>query len=216
MQPMVEEFAAAVADIEVAEPRIGLVSNVTGRLAGAGYGSPQYWAAHVGAPVRFFDGVRAAEAAGAGLFVELGPGAALTGGGGPIAEHRAGRIGAHHGQGSARDGITAGRDRPVVHPRPRPELGGRVRRAEPGKGGIADVRLCAAEVLVGRRQRRGRRPPRPPEHPTWRSGCTDWRPRTSTVCCWSWSASMRRRSWGIRAATPSTTIALSGTSDSTR
>lgn len=78
MQPMVAEFSAAVAGIEVGEPRIGLVSNVTGQLAGAGYGSPQYWAEHVGRPVRFFEGVRAAEAAGAGVFVELGPGAALT------------------------------------------------------------------------------------------------------------------------------------------
>ncbi|OBH53215.1 polyketide synthase [Mycobacterium mantenii] len=78
MQPMVEKFSAAVADVEVGQPRIGLVSNVTGQLAGAGYGSAQYWAAHVGQPVRFFEGVRAAEAAGAGVFVELGPGAALT------------------------------------------------------------------------------------------------------------------------------------------
>ncbi|MEB4211037.1 type I polyketide synthase [Mycobacterium sp. 94-17] len=78
MQPMVAEFAAAVAGIEVGTPRIGLVSNVTGRPAGAGYGSPRYWAAHVDAPVRFFDGVRAAESAGAGIFLELGPGAALT------------------------------------------------------------------------------------------------------------------------------------------
>ncbi|WP_406815816.1 type I polyketide synthase [Mycobacterium sp. M23085] len=78
MQPMVAEFSAAVADIEVGEPRIGLVSNVTGRLADARYGSPGYWAEHVGRPVRFFEGVRAAEAAGAGVFVELGPGAALT------------------------------------------------------------------------------------------------------------------------------------------
>ncbi|OMB93636.1 type I polyketide synthase [Mycobacterium colombiense] len=78
MQPMVAEFSAAVAGIEVGEPRIGLVSNVTGQLAGAGYGSPQYWAEHVGRPVRFFEGVRAAEQAGAGIFVELGPGAALT------------------------------------------------------------------------------------------------------------------------------------------
>jgi acyl transferase domain-containing protein len=78
MQPMVAEFSAAVTGIEVGAPRIGLVSNVSGRLAGAGYGSPEYWAAHVGQPVRFFDGVRAAEAAGAELFVELGPGAALT------------------------------------------------------------------------------------------------------------------------------------------
>lgn len=78
MQPMVAEFAAEVADVEAREPRIGLVSNLTGRPAGAGYGSPQYWAAHIGQPVRFFEGVRAAEAAGAGIFVELGPGAALT------------------------------------------------------------------------------------------------------------------------------------------
>jgi acyl transferase domain-containing protein len=78
MRPMVAEFSAAVAGIEVGAPRIGLVSNVTGRLADAGYGSPQYWAAHVGQPVRFFEGVRAAEVAGAELFVELGPGASLT------------------------------------------------------------------------------------------------------------------------------------------
>ncbi|OBK66680.1 type I polyketide synthase [Mycobacterium sp. 1165178.9] len=78
MQPMVADFSAAVAGIEVGAPRIGLVSNVTGRLAGAGYGSPQYWAEHVGQPVRFFEGVRAAEAAGAELFVELGPGTSLT------------------------------------------------------------------------------------------------------------------------------------------
>ncbi|OBI43345.1 type I polyketide synthase [Mycobacterium colombiense] len=78
MQPMVAEFSAAVAGIEVGEPRIGLVSNVTGQPAGVGYGSPQYWAEHVGRPVRFFEGVRAVEAAGARIFVELGPGAALT------------------------------------------------------------------------------------------------------------------------------------------
>ncbi|CAM3204972.1 Polyketide synthase [Mycobacterium colombiense] len=78
MQPMVAEFSAAVAGIEVGEPRIALVSNVTGQLAEDGYGSPRYWADHVGHPVRFFEGVRAAEAAGAGIFLELGPGAALT------------------------------------------------------------------------------------------------------------------------------------------
>lgn len=78
MEPMVAEFSAAVTGIEVGLPRIGLVSNVTGQLAGPGYGSPQYWAEHVSRPVRFLEGVRAAEAAGAGVFVELGPGTALT------------------------------------------------------------------------------------------------------------------------------------------
>ncbi|OBI97942.1 type I polyketide synthase [Mycobacterium sp. 1465703.0] len=78
MAPMIAQFSAAVADVEAAPPRIELVSNLTGELAGAGYGSPQYWVEHVGQPVRFFEGVRAAEGAGAAIFVELGPGAALT------------------------------------------------------------------------------------------------------------------------------------------
>ena len=78
MEPMLEEFAAVVADIEPRRPRFGLVSNLTGQLADAGYGSPRYWVQHVREPVRFFEGVCAVEAAGAEIFLELGPGAALT------------------------------------------------------------------------------------------------------------------------------------------
>ncbi|MCA2241551.1 acyltransferase domain-containing protein [Mycobacterium sp. WUMAC-067] len=78
MEPMLDEFSAVAAGIEPRRPRIGLVSNLTGLLADAEYGSAQYWTEHVRQPVRFFEGVRAAEAAGAATFVELGPGAALT------------------------------------------------------------------------------------------------------------------------------------------
>ena len=78
MEPMLAEFAGAVAGVQVGSARIALVSNVTGQLAGPGYGSVQYWVDHVRRPVRFFDGVRAAEALGADVFVEVGPGAALT------------------------------------------------------------------------------------------------------------------------------------------
>ncbi|AFE16558.1 putative polyketide synthase pks9 [Mycobacterium tuberculosis RGTB327] len=46
MDPMVEEFSKVLADVCVRAPRIGLVSNVTGQLAGAGYGSPAYWVEH--------------------------------------------------------------------------------------------------------------------------------------------------------------------------
>ncbi|MBV8786932.1 MAG: polyketide synthase dehydratase domain-containing protein, partial [Mycobacterium sp.] len=60
------------------QPRIALLSNLTGQLAEPDYGSAQYWVDHVRRPVRFFDSVRAAEALGASVFVELGPGAALT------------------------------------------------------------------------------------------------------------------------------------------
>ncbi|OBK49886.1 type I polyketide synthase [Mycobacterium sp. 1081908.1] len=77
MEPMIQTFEAAVADIAPQEPRIPLVSNVSGQLAGPGYGTARYWAEHVRRPVRFADGVRAAEASGAGVFVEVGPGGGL-------------------------------------------------------------------------------------------------------------------------------------------
>ena len=75
---MLEEFAHLVADVEARQPRIRLVSNVSGQLAGPGYGSAHYWVEHVRQPVRFFDGVHAAEALGAAVFVEVGPGGGLS------------------------------------------------------------------------------------------------------------------------------------------
>jgi acyl transferase domain-containing protein len=78
MEPILEEFGQLVAEVSADQPRMGLVSNVTGQLAGHGYGSPQYWVEHVRRPVRFVEGVLLAESLGAGVFVEVGPGAALT------------------------------------------------------------------------------------------------------------------------------------------
>jgi acyl transferase domain-containing protein len=78
MEPMLEQFAELLAGVSAGEPRIGLVSNLTGQLAGPGYGSAEYWVEHVRRPVRFVDGVRAAESSGAGVFVEVGPGRGLT------------------------------------------------------------------------------------------------------------------------------------------
>nr|AXL06108.1 polyketide synthase [uncultured bacterium] len=79
MEPMLAAFAAELAGITWQAPEIPVVSNVTGRPAGPGeLADPAYWAEHVRAPVRFADGIAAAVAHGAALFVELGPGAALT------------------------------------------------------------------------------------------------------------------------------------------
>jgi acyl transferase domain-containing protein len=78
MEPMIEQFSDVVAGVSAGVPRVRLVSNVTGQLAGAGYGSAQYWVEHVRRPVRFADGVQLAESLGAGAFVEVGPGGALT------------------------------------------------------------------------------------------------------------------------------------------
>lgn len=77
MEPIRTEFAAALAEMMVFEPRISLVSNVTGQLAGPGYGSADYWAEHVRQPVRFADSVRLAESSGARVFVEVGPSGGL-------------------------------------------------------------------------------------------------------------------------------------------
>ncbi|MCV7428484.1 type I polyketide synthase [Mycobacterium montefiorense] len=78
MEPILEEFAQLLAGVSASPPRISLVSNLTGQLAGPGYGSPQYWVDHVRQPVRFADGVHAAESLGARAFVEVGPGRGLT------------------------------------------------------------------------------------------------------------------------------------------
>ncbi|MGW3967169.1 SDR family NAD(P)-dependent oxidoreductase [Amycolatopsis sp. NPDC005003] len=79
MAPMLAEFAAELAGVTWHEPEIPVVSNVTGRLAEPGeLTEPGYWAEHVRRPVRFAEGVAAAAESGAAVFVELGPGAALT------------------------------------------------------------------------------------------------------------------------------------------
>ncbi|MEU0744696.1 type I polyketide synthase, partial [Streptomyces sp. NPDC006134] len=80
MEPMLDGFAAELAGLEWHEPEIPVISNVTGRLAGPGeLTAPGYWAGHVRRPVRFAEGIAAAVGCGGALFVELGPGAALTG-----------------------------------------------------------------------------------------------------------------------------------------
>ncbi|WP_210583634.1 type I polyketide synthase [Streptomyces sp. GESEQ-35] len=80
MEPMLADFAAELADVEWQTPEIPVISNVTGRLAAPDeLTDPEYWAGHVRRPVRFAEGIAAAAEYGGTLFVELGPGAALTG-----------------------------------------------------------------------------------------------------------------------------------------
>ncbi|MGW1607558.1 type I polyketide synthase, partial [Streptomyces eurythermus] len=74
MEPMLDDFRRVVGTLSFAEPRIPVVSTVTGREVTAGeWGSPEYWVEQVRRPVRFLDAVRTMEAAGAGTFLELGP-----------------------------------------------------------------------------------------------------------------------------------------------
>ncbi|MFE9780489.1 SDR family NAD(P)-dependent oxidoreductase [Streptomyces sp. NPDC005775] len=77
MEPMLDEFRAVAAQLTFNEPRIPVVSTVTGTLS-SDWQSAEYWVDQVRRPVRFADAVVAAEALGARTFVEIGPDAVLT------------------------------------------------------------------------------------------------------------------------------------------
>ncbi|WP_344646587.1 type I polyketide synthase, partial [Winogradskya consettensis] len=79
MDGVLDEFRAVLAGLTFHEPRIPVVSNVTGVTAGAEQlRSPEYWARHIRATVRFHDGVRHLEGYGVTDFLELGPDGVLT------------------------------------------------------------------------------------------------------------------------------------------
>jgi malonyl CoA-acyl carrier protein transacylase/acyl carrier protein len=79
MEPMLADFREVVATLDLHEPALPVVSDVTGRPVGTGeLTDPEYWVEHVRRTVRFADGVQALRGLGVSRFVEVGPDATLT------------------------------------------------------------------------------------------------------------------------------------------
>jgi acyl transferase domain-containing protein/NADPH:quinone reductase-like Zn-dependent oxidoreductase/acyl carrier protein len=79
MTEVFDEFAAAIAEIRFREPRITLISNLTGEVARrAEVGRTEYWVRHIGEPVNFVAGMHTVEQRGRHVFIEVGPSTALT------------------------------------------------------------------------------------------------------------------------------------------
>ncbi|MFE3960579.1 SDR family NAD(P)-dependent oxidoreductase [Nocardia sp. NPDC059091] len=78
MEPMLAEFATAIAGLTFGSPRVPLVSTVTGAEVGDEMSAPSYWVGQVRDTVRFADAVTAMARLGVSRFAEVGPDAVLT------------------------------------------------------------------------------------------------------------------------------------------
>jgi acyl transferase domain-containing protein len=79
MEPMLTEFEAEAKQVTYNEPKIPLISNITGTEVGAEITMAEYWVAHVRQPVRFAQSMETLHKQGAEIFLEIGPKPVLLG-----------------------------------------------------------------------------------------------------------------------------------------
>ncbi|MUH00294.1 SDR family NAD(P)-dependent oxidoreductase [Scytonema sp. UIC 10036] len=80
MEPMLDAFEKQAATVTYSEPKIDLISNVTGQLVrGVEVSQASYWRRHVREAVRFADGMQTLQAQAIDIVVEIGPHTVLSG-----------------------------------------------------------------------------------------------------------------------------------------
>lgn len=78
MEPMLDEFKAAVDQVHFSSPRFDIISNVSGKVAGKEILSSDYWCRHIREAVRFADSVKTLAELEPDVFLEVGPKPVLT------------------------------------------------------------------------------------------------------------------------------------------
>ncbi|AOS63983.1 type I polyketide synthase [Actinoalloteichus hymeniacidonis] len=79
IDPMLDDYRLALADVEFGDAALPVVSTVTGAiLSRSDAADPEYWVRQVREPVRYVDAVRTLEEQGVTTVLEIGPGSVLT------------------------------------------------------------------------------------------------------------------------------------------
>ncbi|TWD44826.1 acyl transferase domain-containing protein [Agrobacterium vitis] len=73
MEPILNDLEARISGFTYRAPEVPIISNVTGKLAGAGDYTAAYWCRHVRQAVRFHDGLKTLADFGVDLCLEIGP-----------------------------------------------------------------------------------------------------------------------------------------------
>ena len=79
MEPMLAEFDRIARQVSFSEPRLKIVSNVTGRAAANDIATPDYWVRHIRQPVQFAASTNYLQQQGVEIFLEIGPKPILLG-----------------------------------------------------------------------------------------------------------------------------------------
>lgn len=79
MEPILAEFRQVAARVTYHQPKVRLIANRTGKVAGPELATPDYWVRHLREPVRFVDGVTTLYAQASPICLEIGPKPTLIG-----------------------------------------------------------------------------------------------------------------------------------------